>query len=323
MDTQSIRYFIELVKNMHFTKTAQQLYISQQNLSQHIKKLEEYYDTPLFYRKPKLKLTPAGEALYESFQKIVLEEDNARLKIDDILCNNVGTMTIGASAYRGQFWIPRVFPEFIAKWPNVSTKIVMERSAKMEQSLITGDLDFFVGIKASDDSLLRVIPLMNDKVYLVMTKTLMRKYFGEDAEELISVYEKGTSLKPFKNVPFFRLFSNYRLREQVNLCFAEAGYTPKQVLEVSNIETMLSFIPFHIAAFVCTGMRVPYLKETYPDTCFFPILLDNKFIYSSLSIVYHKDHYFPQYSLDFIKHLRAFFDEFNVKTDYEPNTMDK
>ncbi|MFR2691643.1 MAG: LysR family transcriptional regulator [Enterocloster bolteae] len=33
--------------NLHFTKTAQELYISQQNLSQHINKLETHYCTPI------------------------------------------------------------------------------------------------------------------------------------------------------------------------------------------------------------------------------------------------------------------------------------
>lgn len=71
MDLTSLRYFVALARNLHFTKTAQELYISQQNLSQHINKLETHYRTPLFYRKPKLQLTPAGKALYDSCIKIL------------------------------------------------------------------------------------------------------------------------------------------------------------------------------------------------------------------------------------------------------------
>ncbi|MFQ7225281.1 MAG: LysR family transcriptional regulator [Enterocloster sp.] len=167
MDLTSLRYFVALARNLHFTKTAQELYISQQNLSQHINKLETHYRTPLFYRKPKLQLTPAGKALYDSCIKILTEEDNISRQMNDIIQNNVGSLSIGASQYRGQYWLPLILPDYLKRWPNINVQVTMERSEKMEQLLVSGDLDFFVGIKHGDDSLLRFIPLMNDKVYMI------------------------------------------------------------------------------------------------------------------------------------------------------------
>ena len=55
MNLLSLYYFVELAKELHVTNTAQKLYISQQNLSQHIQRLEQYYGVPLFHRKPKLR----------------------------------------------------------------------------------------------------------------------------------------------------------------------------------------------------------------------------------------------------------------------------
>ena len=40
MDTNSLYYFAEAAKDMNFTKTAKRLFISQQNLSNHIMRLE-------------------------------------------------------------------------------------------------------------------------------------------------------------------------------------------------------------------------------------------------------------------------------------------
>ena len=59
MDLISLYYFQELSKDLNMTKTAERLYISQQTLSNHIQRLEQYYGTKLFYRKPSLSLTPA------------------------------------------------------------------------------------------------------------------------------------------------------------------------------------------------------------------------------------------------------------------------
>ena len=43
MDTLSLYYFSELAKDLHITRTANRLFISQQTLSNHIMRLEEYY----------------------------------------------------------------------------------------------------------------------------------------------------------------------------------------------------------------------------------------------------------------------------------------
>ena len=48
MNLISLYYFTELAKEPHMTNTAQKLYITQQNLSQHIQRLEQYYGVELF-----------------------------------------------------------------------------------------------------------------------------------------------------------------------------------------------------------------------------------------------------------------------------------
>lgn len=63
MDLESLHYFAELTKDLNMTQTAKRLYLSQQTLSNHIARLERYCGTALFYRKPRLSLTPAGLAL--------------------------------------------------------------------------------------------------------------------------------------------------------------------------------------------------------------------------------------------------------------------
>ena len=56
MDIISLYYFKEVAKDLHITKTANRLYISQQTLSNHIQRLEEYFGAQLLNRKPKLSL---------------------------------------------------------------------------------------------------------------------------------------------------------------------------------------------------------------------------------------------------------------------------
>lgn len=61
-----LRTFMHLVKTNHFTRTAEQLHMTQPGVSQHIKKLEEHLGTALLHRYGKsFELTRAGELLYQ------------------------------------------------------------------------------------------------------------------------------------------------------------------------------------------------------------------------------------------------------------------
>lgn len=71
MNFTSLYYFKELTQDLNMTQTARRLYISQQTLSNHILRLEEYYKIPLFTRRHGLKLTPAGQQLLNFATKVL------------------------------------------------------------------------------------------------------------------------------------------------------------------------------------------------------------------------------------------------------------
>lgn len=57
--------FLQLVKTKSFTETAQNLYMTQPGVSQHIKKLESFFDGELIDRNARhFSITPLGEELY-------------------------------------------------------------------------------------------------------------------------------------------------------------------------------------------------------------------------------------------------------------------
>ncbi|MBR0106870.1 MAG: LysR family transcriptional regulator, partial [Lachnospiraceae bacterium] len=71
MDLTSLYYFTELAKDLHITATANRLFLSQQSLSNHLARLEAYYGAPLFYRRPSLSLTAAGEKVLKFAQQLL------------------------------------------------------------------------------------------------------------------------------------------------------------------------------------------------------------------------------------------------------------
>lgn len=71
MSIRSLSYFLTAAEEMNFTTAAQKLYITQQTLSSHIKRLESEYGVALFNRRPHLSLTPEGERMVRYATRIV------------------------------------------------------------------------------------------------------------------------------------------------------------------------------------------------------------------------------------------------------------
>lgn len=146
MDIISLYYFIEAGKTLNFTKAAQKLFISQQNLSKHIKNLEEYYQVQLFERKPHLKLTDAGKVLMEFAETMFAQERNVKNVLNDISNQRRGTLRIGASAPRSRIFMPEIINLFAAEYPLVQIELINSTSSELEKMAANGEIDFAVGI---------------------------------------------------------------------------------------------------------------------------------------------------------------------------------
>lgn len=96
-----LRSFCTLVEVGHFTRTAEQLHMTQSGVSQHIRKLEEQLDVSLLQRDGKSKrfrLTEAGERLHAEAQEIVsaLSDLEQRVKDDPAYAGEVRLMSPGS-----------------------------------------------------------------------------------------------------------------------------------------------------------------------------------------------------------------------------------
>jgi DNA-binding transcriptional LysR family regulator len=307
MNLTSLKYFLELAKDLNMTATAQRLYISQQNLTQHIQRLEKYYNVPLFHRKPKLSLTYAGALLYESAHKILEEEKALINQFSEISEKGLGVLRIGMPSYRAQSFMPMVLQKFYKKWPNITIEMTDVFSEKLEQMLFTNELDLFIGILPYDDSRLEIITLLHDKIFLVASDSLLQKYYGESFAELKSKVGKNTEIKTFKDLPFLMLKAPSRLRRAIDQCFIQANIKPKVFFEAMTTDMILPLYPYDFGAIFCTRMRLDMLKKMFSDVNAYPIVSNDRFIYHRLVLAYHKDQPVYAYKSDFIEIIRDIF----------------
>ena len=110
-----IESFYTLCQTKSFTKTAQELYITQPAVTQHIKFLEEYYGGKLVeYSEKKLKLTERGKKLYEYVKTIIADSKRIQEEIKNIEEKN-RHLKIGATLSIAENIIPRIVKNIVAE----------------------------------------------------------------------------------------------------------------------------------------------------------------------------------------------------------------
>lgn len=98
MELWQLRTFSAVAKNLHFTRAAEELNLSQPAVSHQIKSLEDEIGEPLFLRdKEGILLTKAGHTMYQHATKILDIADEIRLEIKENTDDLSGTIIISVA----------------------------------------------------------------------------------------------------------------------------------------------------------------------------------------------------------------------------------
>ncbi len=166
INTKWLRSFCTLVDTGHFTRTAEQLYMTQSGVSQHIQKLEEQLGLPLLIRQGKrFTLTDAGERLYEEAQSIVsaLENLEQRVSNDPAFEGVVRVMSPGSIGLK-------LYPHLLELQRKHSALSIDYRFAPnndIEQAIAENRIDFGLMTSAPSDQQISYQPIAEESLLLV------------------------------------------------------------------------------------------------------------------------------------------------------------
>src|ERR1700677_2735812 len=100
---RDVRYFVAVAEELHFTRAAERLFISQPALSKQIRTLERTLGVVLFERAAKdVRLTPAGATFLPKAREVLAAWDSARQTIEQRKRTQEASLTVGWNGSLGR-----------------------------------------------------------------------------------------------------------------------------------------------------------------------------------------------------------------------------
>lgn len=243
MDFDQLTTFLEVAKLGNFSRAGEKVFLSQSAVSAQIRQLEQEYGTRLLDRSgKKVRLTPAGEVLFEYGTRLLALRDESMRAVSDQGNSPRGLLAIGANEATCLYVLPRAFEEYRRLYPDVQISIYRNFSRKILERIQDGMID--VGIVTLPVKLptIKVERIFRDRLMLAVSPT--------------------NPLAKLKAVPV-------SVAAEQPLIFPKAGYT-RQIMDKLfrpyqaklKIAMELPSIAM-IKTFVAAGLGVSLISETF------------------------------------------------------------
>src|SRR3954468_3614981 len=139
MEIRLLEYFLAVCEELHFTKAAEKLRISQPTLSQQIRLLEDRLGTKLFKRVgKKVYIADSGKILLDHTLRIFNELEQAQIKINELEGLKRGNLTIGCS---GNHLLREFVISFHQQYPGIQLSILELPTEETRLRLLKNQLD--------------------------------------------------------------------------------------------------------------------------------------------------------------------------------------
>lgn len=287
MEFRQLEYFITLAKELHFTRAAEKLHISQPTLSHQIKALEDEVGTQLFDRiGKKITLTEAGKILYDQSLNIFSIIENTKMQLNELEMIQRGSLKIGALPGELSNFVSDILVSYVQQYPQV--KISVHSSDDLITLLNDNQVDYAFSYRYDSmhncDEQIVQIPLYKDKFVFVAGKNhpLMEK------EEL--------NLSELIDEPLI-LFSELQMCRKIINTVAKLEQVPiNPVFETSDIHTIFDFVKKDLGGTIVAESF--YKFHQHKDITARPILNDG--LSRETVFIYRKDKFFSAVAKSFI-----------------------
>ncbi len=232
MNDLQIDYFLAVARNLSFTKTAEEMYVSQPAISRHISHLEKELGFALFDRSKKTtQLTPAGGLFYDFFCEYRQNLARAKERAYKLTNEQVGSVRLACmDGWKNVEAIPLALRNFQNRFQNVDISLSSYGFKGLLKALGSDKVDVIMALEGTTEDYPDIMTKTVTDVPLKLIYSVHHKFAGRE----------GLTPVDFKDEKLFVPTTEESKQAEVNnkrFC-RPYGFVPTQVM-VDNIESML------------------------------------------------------------------------------------
>ncbi|MGM0887564.1 MAG: LysR family transcriptional regulator [Bacillota bacterium] len=221
-----LEYFLMVSKELHFTKAAEKLGISQPTLSHQIKMLEQDVGFALFNRiGKKIELTKVGEIVQQEALNIQNSLQSISSQIRALTKVEIGELKIAVLPGEITDLVSTLCIKFNQLYPNI--KVFVQSTDQVEKAVLENQADFGIGFEFNRDDMLMVTKLYDEEFYLISNQST-----GEQKASFSDVLDSPLIL--FPNI--------HQCRKILDKTSLEVGRQLEPIVETSSIESILKLV---------------------------------------------------------------------------------
>ncbi|MEB2628290.1 LysR family transcriptional regulator [Peribacillus frigoritolerans] len=221
-----LEYFLMVSKELHFTKAAEKLGISQPTLSHQIKMLEQDVGYALFNRiGKKIELTKVGEIVQQEALNIQNSLQSISSQIRALTKVEIGELKIAVLPGEITDLVSTLCIKFNQLYPNI--KVFVQSTDQVEKALLENQADFGIGFEFNRDDMLMVTKLYDEEFYLISNQ---------------STGERKASFSDVLDSPLILFPNIHQCRKILDKTSLEVGRQLEPIVETSSIESILKLV---------------------------------------------------------------------------------
>ncbi len=138
-DFFDLQLVLHIVSTGSLTKGADRSAISLQAASERIKKLEQYFETPLFIRHTTgVELTTAGHAFVEHARQLMTQKEQLEQEMQRFRPPTTESLTLWCNSSAQSEYLPPLLPQYLVLHPEMNIDLHEAESSEIVEALTQG-----------------------------------------------------------------------------------------------------------------------------------------------------------------------------------------
>jgi DNA-binding transcriptional LysR family regulator len=229
MTVDQLECFRTVARKRHFARAADALGKTQPAVSVQVQRLEADLGVTLFERTGRqVVLTPAAELLLPYADRILADNEEARVKMEEVQGGTLGLVRIGVIPTVAAHFLPAVFKDFKSRFPKVTVMLQEEgRTTLISALLRSNQIDLGIALEPPKSAGMKSVKLFTEELCLTVS-----------LEHRLSK-RTSVSIEQLKNEKFILYKTEgHNSRELTLQCCRNAGFEPEVAFESEQAATI-------------------------------------------------------------------------------------